>query len=119
MCCSRKQQQRLFVAGQPIGTQQLSARQQYRDLRASSVNNSPSLQTDKFIQPTSQTPRWTEYQPRTMAGILVMGVALGLQEGGKKIKEKRDERKAKKAALVSMNETNSLSSHFLNATIGS
>jgi hypothetical protein len=36
-----------------------------------------------------------------MAGILVMGVALGLQEGGKKIKEKRDERKAKKAALVS------------------
>ncbi|KAJ4411882.1 hypothetical protein N0V91_001019 [Didymella pomorum] len=34
-----------------------------------------------------------------MAGILVMGVALGLQEGGKKIKEKRDERKAKKAAL--------------------
>lgn len=35
-----------------------------------------------------------------MAGILVMGVALGLQEGGKKIKEKRDERKAKKAALV-------------------
>ncbi|KZM18331.1 uncharacterized protein EKO05_0000271 [Ascochyta rabiei] len=35
-----------------------------------------------------------------MAGILVMGVALGLQEGGKKIKEKRDERKAKKAALA-------------------
>ncbi|KAG9206413.1 hypothetical protein G6514_003244 [Epicoccum nigrum] len=35
-----------------------------------------------------------------MAGILVMGIALGLQEGGKKIKEKRDERKAKKAALV-------------------
>jgi len=29
-----------------------------------------------------------------------MGIALGLQEGGKKIKEKRDERKAKKAALV-------------------
>jgi len=35
-----------------------------------------------------------------MAGILVMGVALGLQEGGKRIKEKRDERKAKKLALV-------------------
>lgn len=31
-----------------------------------------------------------------------MGIALGLQEGGKKIKEKRDERKAKKAALVSL-----------------
>lgn len=31
-----------------------------------------------------------------------MGIALGLQEGGKKIKEKREERKAKKAALVSL-----------------
>lgn len=37
-----------------------------------------------------------------MAGILVLGVALGLQEGGKKFKEKRDERKAKKAALVGL-----------------
>ncbi|KAF2631673.1 hypothetical protein BU25DRAFT_488242 [Macroventuria anomochaeta] len=35
-----------------------------------------------------------------MAGILVMGVALGLQEGGRKLKEKRDERKAKKATLA-------------------
>jgi len=122
MCCSRNQQQHLFVAGQTIKTQQLSrcaARQQNRELRALSVNNSPALQTDIVIQPTSQTSRWTEYQPRTMAGILVMGVALGLQEGGKKIKEKRDERKAKKAALVSIDETNSLGLHFLNAAIGS
>ncbi|KAF3010766.1 hypothetical protein E8E13_007558 [Curvularia kusanoi] len=37
-----------------------------------------------------------------MAGILVMGIALGLQEGGKKIKEKRNERKAKKAALAAV-----------------
>lgn len=35
-----------------------------------------------------------------MASILVIGVALGLQEGGKKVKMKREERKARKAALV-------------------
>ena len=35
-----------------------------------------------------------------MVGILVIGVALGLQKGGKKIKEKREERKARKASLV-------------------
>jgi hypothetical protein len=43
-----------------------------------------------------------------MAGILVMGVALGLQESSKKLKGKLDERKAKKAALASL--TNSATS---------
>jgi hypothetical protein len=46
-----------------------------------------------------------------MAGILVMGIALGLQESGKKIKEKRNERRAKKAALVSPISNRSVNSY--------
>lgn len=100
MCCSSKRQQQLLQASLPVQNQQLSRcaarRQQRRELRALAA----SLEADLVFQSTAPRPHWTEYQPRTMAGILVMGVALGLQEGGKKIKEKRDERKAKKAALV-------------------
>jgi hypothetical protein len=47
------------------------------------------------------TPRpcWIEYQPRTMAGMIVMGLAMGVHEGVKKIQDKKEERKAKKAAV--------------------
>ncbi len=106
MCCSRKQQQCLLQAGLTSQIQQLSRcaaqRQQRRELKALAVSSVPALQTDLVPSSATQNHHWTEYQPRTMAGIFVMGVALGLQEGGRKIKEKRDERKAKKAALVSV-----------------
>lgn len=99
MCCRRNQPQYL------LQTRQLpkcaARRQERRELRALAVNSLPILEIENELGPRQALqPHWTEYQPRTMAGILVMGVALGLQEGGKKIKEKRDERKAKKAALV-------------------
>jgi hypothetical protein len=45
-------------------------------------------------------PRWTEYQPHTMAGMIVMGLAMGVHKGVEKIQDKKEERKAKKAALV-------------------
>jgi hypothetical protein len=35
-----------------------------------------------------------------MAGMVVMGLAMGVHEGVKKIQDKKEERKAKKAALV-------------------
>lgn len=35
-----------------------------------------------------------------MAGMIVMGLAMGVHEGVKKIQDKKEERKAKKAALV-------------------
>lgn len=101
MCCSNKRQQRLLGAGVPVQSQQLSKcaarQQQRRELKALVA----SLEADLGLQLADLRPHWSEYQPRTMAGILVMGVALGLQESAKKIKEKRDERKAKRAALVS------------------
>lgn len=105
MCCRRKQQQHLLQAGYPVQTQQLSKcaarRQQRRELRALAVNGSAALEKELVLRPAALHSRWIEYQPRTMAGILFIGVALGLQEGGRKIKDKVDERKAKKAALVS------------------
>lgn len=104
MCCRRKQQQRLLQAGLPAQAQRLSccaARRQRRELQALAVNSLPIVETGPVVQTAVSYPYWTEYQPLTMAGMLVMGAALGLQEGGKKIKEKRDDRKAKKAALVS------------------
>ncbi|KAJ4317253.1 hypothetical protein N0V94_005018 [Neodidymelliopsis sp. IMI 364377] len=104
MCCRRKQQQRYLGAGLPVQYEQLSQcaarRQQRRELRALAANSSSIIETTLVPQKPHPVAHWTEYQPRTMAGILVMGVALGLQEGGKKIKEKRDERKAKKAVLT-------------------
>lgn len=104
MCCRRNQPHYLLQVGIPNQTRQLSRcaarRQERRELRVLAVYSLPVF--DKELELTQSTSKihWTDYQPRTMAGILVMGVALGLQEGGKKIKEKRDERKAKKAALV-------------------
>ena len=101
MCCRHRQQQRFLHTGPLQQTQRLSScavrRQQRRELKALAIDS-----RDLTHPSATQVSRWTEYQPRTMAGILVMGIALGLQEGGKKIKEKRDERKAKKAALVSL-----------------
>jgi hypothetical protein len=101
MCCRNIQQQRFHRTGPLPQTQRLSScvvrRQQRRELKALAIDNQ-----DLAHPSTIQVSHWTEYQPRTMAGMLVMGIALGLQEGGKKIKEKRDERKAKKAALVSL-----------------
>jgi hypothetical protein len=35
-----------------------------------------------------------------MAGMIVMGLAMGVHEGVKKIQDKKEERKAKKAAVV-------------------
>jgi hypothetical protein len=35
-----------------------------------------------------------------MAGMIVMGLAMGVHEGVKKIQDKKEERKANKAALV-------------------
>lgn len=104
MCCRRNQPHYLLQAGLTDQTRQLSKcaarRQERRELRALAVNSLPVLEKELGLRQSTSQTHWTEYQPRTMAGILVMGVALGLQEGGKKIKEKRDERKAKKAALV-------------------
>jgi hypothetical protein len=101
MCCRHRQQQRFLNTGPLPQTQRLSScavrRQQRRELKALAIDS-----RDLAHPSATQVSHWTEYQPRTMAGILVMGIALGLQEGGKKIKEKRDERKAKKAALVSL-----------------
>ncbi|KAJ8115757.1 hypothetical protein OPT61_g2656 [Boeremia exigua] len=109
MCCNRRQQQRLLQTGLQTQPHQLSRcaarRQQRRELRALATHSLPALHTGCVPQPATPRSHWTEYQPRTMAGILVMGVALGLQEGGRKIKEKRDERKAKKAALATENHT--------------
>lgn len=101
MCCRHRQQQRFLHTGSLLQTQRLSScavrRQQRRELKVLAIDSQ-----DLAHPSTTQVSNWTEYQPRTMAGMLVMGIALGLQEGGKKIKEKRDERKAKKAALVSL-----------------
>lgn len=96
MCCRRKQEQRLIQAGLPLQPQRLSGcaarRQQRLAFKALALNSSPAIET---------SPHWTEYQPRTMAGIFVMGIALGLQEGGRKLKERKDEKKARKV-LVSL-----------------
>lgn len=123
MCCSRKQQQHILPSGQLVQTRQVAycgaRRQQRREVKAVTVNGLSTLPTDLIPQPANQNPHWTAYQPRTMAGILVMGVALGLQEGGKKIKEKRDERKAKKAALVSFDVLEFAIPEILTITIGS
>jgi hypothetical protein len=106
MCCRRKYQQQSVQAVLPVQPQQLSGcaarRQQRRQLRALAVNSLPIVETSTVLQPNFPISHWTEYKPRTMAGMLFVGVALGLQEGGKKIREKRDERKAKKAALAGL-----------------
>lgn len=99
MCCRRNQPQYLLQSRQLAKC--AARRQERRELRALAVNSLPILEIENELGlRQALQPHRTEYQSRIMAGILVMGVALGLQEGGKKIKEKRDERKAKKAALV-------------------
>lgn len=106
MCYRRRQEQHIFLTTLRGQTQQLSRcaaqRQQRRELKVVAIDGLPALTIDLNINPVTNTPLCSGYQPRSMAGILVMGLALGLQEGGKKIKEKRDEKKAKKVALVSL-----------------
>jgi hypothetical protein len=96
-CCRRKQQQRLLEAGHLVQPQRLSgcaARRQERcGFKALAANSLSVVETSLIFRLVTSGSYYAEYQPQTMAGILVMGVALGLQEGGKKIK--------KKAALVS------------------
>lgn len=99
MCCRRNQSHQVPHAALSRCT---AKRQERREHRALALHSLPVVEIETEPRKGTSQIHWAEYQPRTMAGILVMGVALGLQEGGKKIKEKRDERKAKKAALVSL-----------------
>jgi hypothetical protein len=90
MCCS-KQRQRTYGA---------TGYHKNRGLRRTLPNQIRFQDLSLTHQADTSRPRWTEYQPRTMAGMIVMSLAMGVHEGVKKIQDKKEERKAKKAALV-------------------
>jgi hypothetical protein len=101
MCYSKRQQRQLFQ--REISQQQLAlqprqrgcygsrrAQRQALQLQAPEV----SVQQQGFYQPTYLRP------PQSMAGILAVGIGIGCEKLGRKISEKRSERKEKKAIEV-------------------
>lgn len=110
MCCSERRQQRLLLQqdllqqplGLPYQPRQWGCcynRQQRRLLdpfEHQFLPNTPEISqvrhTNHFDSPNYQRP--------AMAAMLVVGLGLGAEKLGRKISEKRLERKAKKAAEV-------------------
>jgi len=90
MCCS-KQRRQTYCATQY--QQRLDLRKLVSPVQVTFQDPSSTHQLD------TPGPKWAEYQPHTMAGMIVMGLAMGVHEGVKKIQEKKGGRKAKKAAL--------------------
>lgn len=91
MCCS-KQRRQTYCATQY--QQRLDLRKLVSPVQVTFQDPSSTHQLD------TPGPKWAEYQPHTMAGMIVMGLAMGVHEGVKKIQDKKGGRKAKKAALV-------------------
>jgi hypothetical protein len=101
MCCSKRQQRDLFQ--QKISHQQLALEPRQRGCCGSRRAQSQvlqfqapevSVQQGGFYQPTYSRPS------QSMAGILAVGIGIGCEKLGRKISEKRSERKEKKAIEV-------------------
>lgn len=108
MCCNRrKQQRRLDLQNQLLFLPQVSpclrsccgARHQQKLLEAAAIDTQKYLQVSEVAQqrcfetiPHSQRP--------TMAAIIAVGIGIGAEKLGRKISEKRLERKEKKSAAV-------------------
>jgi predicted alpha/beta-fold hydrolase len=110
MCCSKRaqriQEQQLFqssVLTNPRPRGCCSARKQRRLLREieEHATNNHHKSEVVHIQPQSVfRPEFRQYQS-PMAGIIAVGISMGAEKLGRKISEKRLERKEKKAAAVS------------------
>jgi predicted alpha/beta-fold hydrolase len=110
MCCSKRtqrlQQQQLFqssvlVSPRPRGCG--GARKQRRLLRELEEHASNHYHSPEVTQTQPQSAFLSEVRQHQspMAGIIAVGISMGAEKLGRKISEKRLERKDKKAATVS------------------
>ena len=91
MCGRRRQQGQLAFAVQPRQRGCCGSRRQSRLLEATKAQYPES----SFLHPAPDA-----YQPKTMAGLIAVGIGLGAEKLGRKISEKRLEKKEKKSAAV-------------------
>jgi hypothetical protein len=108
MCCSKRVQERrllqqeLFHQASPLEPRQRgccgSRRAQRRAYQIEAANNTlqPVSEISTFQQ---RALEYRQHRP-TMAGMLVIGLGMGAEKLGRKISDKRLERKEKKAAVV-------------------
>lgn len=119
MCCNKRRQQRLqqqallqnnLPAGYRTGGC-CGARRQRRLLRELENANQPVIQTTAVTAFRQQGPSWSQVREyrSPMAGIIAVGIAIGAEKLGRKISEKRLERKDRKAAEVSISQLTLLS----------
>lgn len=110
MCCNKRRQQHLqqqallqnnFPAGYRAGGC-CGARRQRRLLRELENASQLVYPTTDVGQPRQQNVSWSEVREyrSPMAGLVAVGIAIGAEKLGRKISEKRIERKEKKAAEV-------------------
>ena len=107
MCCSNRRQQRHLELQQlrlqtPVQTRQrgcCGARRQRRLLDEAAVDTQNHSQVSQVphLGYFDQCPRT---QRPTMAGFIAVGIGLGVEKLGRKISEKRLEKKEKKSAAV-------------------
>jgi hypothetical protein len=111
MCCNRRRQQRLpqseqFLSNLPVdhhprgchGTHK--QRRLLRELEAQSSLTYQTFETAHFKEHDEHLPA-TRNHPRTpMAALIAVSIGIGAEKLGRKISEKRLERKDRKAAEV-------------------
>lgn len=111
MCCSKRRQQRLQQQALLQGNLPTrnrpgdccGARRQRRLLRELEAESTTKYQATVVTRSPAQEAFWSEVQNyrSPMAGIIAVSVAIGAEKLGRKISEKRLERKDRKAAEVS------------------
>ncbi|CAO2652151.1 Nn.00g004340.m01.CDS01 [Neocucurbitaria sp. VM-36] len=106
MCCSKRKQQRHFALQQQLFFQPqiqsrhrgcCGARRQRGLLEAAAVDAQNHLQVSEIAQPGYFEPNQRAQRP-TMAAMIAVGIGLGAEKLGRKISEKRLERKEKRTA---------------------
>lgn len=109
MCCSKRKQQRHLVLQQQLLLQPqvlprqrgcCGARRQRRLLEAAVVNPQNETQVSEVAHPVYFESNPRGQRPPTMAAMIAVGIGLGAEKLGRKISEKRLERKEKKSAAV-------------------
>lgn len=95
MCCRRRQQ---LTFPQPRQRGCCGARRQRRLLEAAAVNTSLGVQS----QEVSQISQPVQRPAAMVVALLAVGIGIGAEKLGRKISEKRIERKEKKTAAVSI-----------------
>lgn len=111
MCCNKRRQQRLQEAllqnNYPTSYRTggcCGARRQRRLLRELENANQPICQTPEVTESRQQELSWAQVREyrSPMAGLIAVGIAIGAEKLGRKISEKRIERKDRKAVEVSI-----------------